>query len=122
MRAFLPILLASGISLAFASSSPDSRAITDPKSVTSAEATGAAAVPIDDLFHTSSTSGGAWSPDSNAVVFTSNSTGRANVWKVGAAGGKPLQLGQSDDRQVGALWSPDGKWFFSPSDRGRPEP
>ena len=118
MRAFLPILLASSISLAFASSSPDSRTITDPKSVTSAEATGAAAVPIDDLFHTSSTSGGAWSPDNDTIAFTSNSTGRANVWKVSAAGGKPVQLGQSDDRQVGALWSPDGKWILYASDRG----
>src|ERR1700676_1435472 len=100
MRAFLPILLASGISLAFASSSPDSRAITDPKSVTSAEATGAAAGGAGVEKVVDGHRGGAWSPDSNAVVFTSNSTGRANVWKVGAAGGKPLQLGQSDHTQV----------------------
>ena len=118
MRAFFAIVLTSTAGLAFALSSPDSREITDPKSITSAEATGAAAVPTDDLFHISSTSGGAWSPDGNEVVYTSNSSGRANVWKVSAASGKAVQLGQSDDRQVGALWSPDGKWVLYASDRG----
>jgi dipeptidyl aminopeptidase/acylaminoacyl peptidase len=100
------------------SSSPDSRQATDPKSIVSTEAPGTAPVPIDDLFYTRSTGGGAWSPDGKEVVFTSNFTGRLNLWKVNAAGGWPIQLSQSDDRQVGAVWSPDGKWILYASDRG----
>lgn len=100
------------------SSSPDSRQATDPKSIVSTEAPGTAPVPIDDLFYTRSTGGGAWSPDGKEVVFTSNFTGRLNLWKVNAAGGWPIQLSQSDDRQAGAVWSPDGKWILYASDRG----
>jgi hypothetical protein len=36
----------------FASDSPDTREITDPKSLTSQTELGAAPVPIDDLFYT----------------------------------------------------------------------
>jgi dipeptidyl aminopeptidase/acylaminoacyl peptidase len=40
------------------------------------------------------------------------------LWKVNADGGWPIQLSQSDDRQAGATWSPDGKWITFESDRG----
>ena len=82
------------------------------------EESGAGAVPIDDLFYTRATGGGAWSPDGKEIVFSSNFTGRFNLWKVHAAGGWPMQLSQSDDRQGGAIWSPDGKWILYQSDRG----
>jgi dipeptidyl aminopeptidase/acylaminoacyl peptidase len=54
-------------------------------------------------------------------VFTTNLTGRNNLWKVPAAGGWPLQVSQSDDRQFGATWSPDGKWIVYESDQGGQE-
>jgi len=41
----------------------------------------------------------AWSPDGRDVVFTTNLTDGANLWKVSAAGGFPIQLLQSDDRK-----------------------
>jgi dipeptidyl aminopeptidase/acylaminoacyl peptidase len=104
--------------LAFAATSPDSREASDPKSIVSAEAPGAVPVPIDDLFYTRATGGGAWSPDGKELAFTSNLTGRLNLWKVNAAGGWPTQLSQSDDRQTGAVWSPDGKWILYASDKG----
>jgi Tol biopolymer transport system component len=104
-----------------AATSPDTREITDPKKITAAEMTGAGPVPMDDLFYTRSTGGGAWSPDGKEVVFTSNFTGRLNVWKVNSAGGWPIQLSQSDDRQGSAAWSPDGKWIIFQSDRGGAE-
>jgi dipeptidyl aminopeptidase/acylaminoacyl peptidase len=62
-------------------------------------------------------------------------SGRLNLWKVGASGGWPIQLTQSDDRQYRAVWSPNGKWivyqqddagnevwdlFAVPSDGGEP--
>ena len=60
----------------FASDSPDTREITDPKSLSSLAEPGAAPVPIDDLFYTRSVDGGAWSPDGKEIVFTTNLTGR----------------------------------------------
>ena len=121
MRTRLLIVTLIAALVAVAATSPDTREITDPKKIVSAEMSGAGAVPIDDLFYTRSTIGGAWSPDGKEVVFTSNFTGRFNLWKVNSAGGWPIQLSQSDDRQGGGLWSPDGKWVLFQSDRGGAE-
>ncbi|OLC88890.1 MAG: hypothetical protein AUH88_00170 [Acidobacteria bacterium 13_1_40CM_4_61_5] len=107
--------------ISLAATSPDTREITDPKKIASAEMPGSGPVPIDDLFYTRATGGGAWSPDGKEIVFTSNFTGRFNLWKVSASGGWPIQLSQSDDRQGGAIWSPDGKWILYQSDRGGAE-
>lgn len=73
--------------------------------------------PIDDLFYTRSVFGAAWSPDGQQIVFTTDISGRFNLWKVRAAGGWPVQLAQSDDRQYGATWSPDGKWIVYQQDQ-----
>jgi dipeptidyl aminopeptidase/acylaminoacyl peptidase len=101
-----------------AAGSPDDRQITDPKSVVSTTNANAGPVPIAQLYYTRSTFGPAWSPDGREVVFTTNLTGRANLWKVSAAGGFPIQLQQSDDRQSSAVWSPDGKWIVFDQDFG----
>src|SRR6516225_4611219 len=97
---------------------PDTRQITDPKKMLSAQMAGAGAVPIDDLFYTRSVGGGSWAPNGQEIVFSSNFTGRMNLWKVNSSGGWPIQLSQSDDRQSGAVWSPDGKWILFQSDQG----
>jgi dipeptidyl aminopeptidase/acylaminoacyl peptidase len=101
-----------------AANSPSDRPITDPQSVASKANTDAGSVPIPDLFYTRSTFGGAWSPDGREVVFTTDLTGRLNLWKVSADGGWPRQLLQSDDRQFGAIWSPDQKWIVYEQDFG----
>lgn len=103
------------------SSSPDDRKITDPQSLISASNPNAAPVAVEELVYTRSTSGPAWSPDGKEIVFTTNLTGRNNLWKVAAAGGWPVQLTQSDDRQSGAAWSPDGKWIVYEQDYGGSE-
>ncbi|HZP17508.1 MAG TPA: S9 family peptidase [Terriglobales bacterium] len=112
------VVLLTGLSswLLLASSSPDDREITDPKSVTSQPKPGAHAVPIEDLFYTRASFGAAWSPDGSEVVFTTDMSGRPNLWKVKASGGFPLQLTQSDERQYSAVWSPDGKWILFQQD------
>ena len=96
----LALLLVVSITALAASDSPDTREITDPKSVASLPALGAVPIPVDDLFYTRSVAGGSWSPDGKQVLFTTNLTGRNNLWKVSAAGGWPIQLSQSDDRPV----------------------
>jgi dipeptidyl aminopeptidase/acylaminoacyl peptidase len=98
--------------------SPDDRQITAPQSVVSATNMSAGPVPIAQLYYTRSTTGPAWSPDGREVVFTTNLTGRFNLWKMPASGGFPIQLLQSDDRQFGAVWSPDGKWIVFDQDFG----
>ena len=52
------------------------------------------------------------------IVFTTNFSGRLNLWKVSAEGGWPIQLSQSDDREMAASWSPDGKWIVYRQDFG----
>jgi dipeptidyl aminopeptidase/acylaminoacyl peptidase len=114
---WLCLCLAYSISL-LAASSPEDRQITDPKSITSESNASAHPVPIDDLFYTRTVFGTAWSPDGKQVSFTTDMSGRLNLWKVNASGGWPLQLTQSDDRQYSATWSPDGKWIVYQQDTG----
>ena len=113
----LPLLLlfASCFSVAQLSG-PDARQITDPKALTSARDAAARPIPIDDLYFTRSVSSASWSPDDKEIVFTTDISGRSNLWKVNAEGGWPLQLSQSDDRQYGETWSPDGKWIVYQQD------
>jgi dipeptidyl aminopeptidase/acylaminoacyl peptidase len=95
------------------------RALTDPESIVSPALAGAAPVPVADLFFTrGGIDDGIWIPHANAVVITTNLTGRYNLWRVPADGGFPLQLTQSDDRQFGLAASPDGKWIVFQSDHG----
>jgi len=101
-----------------AASSPDQREITDPRAVASASKSTAGPVSISELYYTRSVFGPAWSPDGGQIVFSTNLTGRMNLWKVSASGGWPLQLAESDDRQLGAAWSPDGKWIVYEQDAG----
>ena len=100
---------------------PDDRQPTDPKSITSQSNSSAKPVPIDDLFFSRRVSSPSWSPNGQRVVFTTNLTGRNNLWLVPATGGWPIQLTVSDDRQYGETWSPDGKWIVYEQDFGGQE-
>jgi dipeptidyl aminopeptidase/acylaminoacyl peptidase len=118
MKRFHALLAGASFFLLIAAISAPDRPLTDPKSLMSEAMPGAAPIPIDDLFFTRATGGGAWSPDGNEVVFTTNLTGRFNLWKVRASGGWPIQLSQSDDRETGATWSRDGQWIVYQQDHG----
>jgi dipeptidyl aminopeptidase/acylaminoacyl peptidase len=112
----LTVILAGICATLLGSTGPDDRAITDPKSVVSAANSAARPAPVDDLYYTRSVFGAAWSPDGQQVLFSSDISGRFNLWKVRATGGWPVQLIQSDDVQSGAIWSPDGKWIVYQQD------
>jgi len=113
----LSVLFVCG-SAAAQTSGPDARQTTDPKSITSASNPNARPIPIDDLYFTRSVASASWSPDGKEVAFTTNISGRLNLWKVSANGGWPIQLAQSDDRQYGETWSSDGKWIVFQQDSG----
>jgi dipeptidyl aminopeptidase/acylaminoacyl peptidase len=106
---------------AWADSSPETRTPTDPRSVVSAPNAQAHPVPIDDLYYTRTIFGAAWSPDGRDLAFTTDISGRLNLWKVRSSGGWPIQLTQSDDSETNATWSPDGKWIVYQEDRGGDE-
>ncbi len=106
------------VSAADTPASPNERAATDPKSISSPSSPSARPVPIDDLFYSRRVAAPAWSPDGKQIVFSTNFTGRMNLWKVSSDGGWPLQLTVSDDRQSNAIWSPDGKWIVYNQDFG----
>src|SRR5690349_16438712 len=96
------------------------RPLTDPKSVVS-EARPGGAVPVADLYFSRGLGDAAWSPDGKQIVVSTNLTGRFNLWRMDAAGGWPVQLTRSDDRQSGITISPDGKWVVFQSDHGGDE-
>lgn len=91
-----------------ASTGPDDRPLTDPKSVMSRTNPNSRPAPIDDLYYTRSVFGAGWSPDGKQIVFTTDMTGRSNLWKVDSSGGWPIQLTQSDERQYSA--EPQDLW------------
>jgi len=116
LLALLVVICCSRHALSAASTGPDDRQFTDPKSVVSASDPAARPAPLDDLYYTRSVFGAAWSSDGQQIVFTTDISGRSNLWKVRASGGWPIQLTQSDDRQYRAAWSPDGKWIVYQQD------
>lgn len=114
----LPLCCLIAVSVSAQTSGPDDRAPTDPPSVKSAANAEAHAIPFDDLYFTRRVSDAAWSPDGRQIAFTTDLAGRLNLWKVDSAGGWPVQLTQSNERQVGTAWSPDGKWLAFQQDYG----
>jgi dipeptidyl aminopeptidase/acylaminoacyl peptidase len=95
-----------------------SRAITDPTSVTSEARAGVTPAAIKELFANHAAADAAWTPDGKSLVVAANFSGRFNLWRIDLAGGEPVQLTKSDDRQSGVAISPDGKWVVFQSDHG----
>jgi dipeptidyl aminopeptidase/acylaminoacyl peptidase len=114
------LLLAAGAAGAAPVPTP-ATGITDPKSVASGSNPAARPVPVPDLYFSRGGMDAAWVPGGRQVIVSTNLTGRYNLWRVDAAGGWPVQLTQSDDRQLGVTVSPDGKWVVFQQDHGGDE-
>jgi dipeptidyl aminopeptidase/acylaminoacyl peptidase len=104
--------------LAAAVSGPNERPLTDPKSVAAPSSPTVRQVPVEHLFVTRLIDSAQLSPDGAEVAITTNLTGRTNLWKFSAEGSWPVQLVQSDDRQVEPAWSPDSRWIAYSQDKG----
>src|SRR3954454_12800336 len=102
----------------WAQSLPAPHAVTDPKKVSSKPNAQVEprSLTIEKLYMTRQIGGSTWSPDGNSIAFTSNMSGRNNLWIVPSDGGYPVQLTVSDQRQHSPAWSPDGKWIAYQSD------
>src|SRR5437588_9371418 len=97
---------------------PSPQAVTGPKQISSKPNAQVEprSLTIEKLYMTRQIGRTTWSPDGNSIAFTSNMSGRNNLWLVPAEGGFPVQLTVSDQRQSSAAWSPDGKWIAYQSD------
>ncbi|MBV8683027.1 MAG: S9 family peptidase [Caulobacteraceae bacterium] len=126
MKRFLGLVAASSLTSAAVWAAPVTkdlppRAITSPTSIDSPSRPETAPAPVPDLFYVRSVVDAAWTPDGKTVVFSTNLTGRFNLWKVSSASGFPEQLTQSDDRQSAIAISPDGSTAVFESDRAGAE-
>ncbi len=124
MRAFtwfaIAILMTTVLSeiASVAQNLPTPDAITDPKKIASKPNAQVEpkSLSIEKLYITRQIGSATWSPDGKSIAFTSNMSGRNNLWLVPADGGWPVQLTVSDQRQSSPAWSPDGKWIAYQSD------
>src|ERR1700680_4536549 len=57
---------------------------TGAKAIVAASNSNVRPIPIDDLYFTRSVSNASWSPNGKEVVFTTDISGRSNLWKVNA--------------------------------------
>jgi len=97
------------------------RAVTDPKNVISEQKPAGPPASIASLFENRASLDAAWTRDGKWVVVSTNLNGRFNLWKYPAAGGPPVELTKSDDRQAGLTLSPDGKWVVYQQDHAGDE-
>jgi dipeptidyl aminopeptidase/acylaminoacyl peptidase len=109
----------SGVVLgANASAQAPDRPLTDPTSLVSTPGPGGAPPSVPVLFEAKLARSAAWSPDGRSVVVSTNLSGRFNLWRYDVAGGPPVQIFKSDDRQGGQSVSPDGRSVVFESDHG----
>lgn len=61
-----------------------------------------------------------WSPDGSLIAFSSNRTGRYEIWTVNADGTDPRQITDGPGDKIWPVWSPDGsRILFTHSREGR---
>ena len=90
--------------------------VTDPAKLQSRNIENMQNFSVDRLYMTRTIGATTWSPDSKQIAFTTNISGRMNLWLVPSAGGWPQQLTISEQRQIQPAWSPDGAWIAYASD------
>ncbi len=110
--------VASVCSVCRAADGPSTRKVTDPKSVQS-EARGIQPpLPVDALLKTVRIGFVAHSSDGKRLVYTSNASGRPNLWTMNIDGTDARQMVKNNDRQGGGIFTPDAQNIVYSQDRG----
>ena len=94
------------------------RDLTDARALVSEARPDAQPIPLADLLFLRSSYFAQWTHDGRDIVFTSDITGRMNLWRTSASGGFPQQLQQSEDKTFYPALSPDGRTLLFASDIG----
>ncbi len=102
-------------------SGPADRVVTPPQSVVSKPQEGVKPVSVVDILQTTSMGGVALSPDATHIAYVGNASGRLNLWVMNADGSAQRQLLHSNDRQAGAVFTPDGRDVVYMQDNGGDE-
>ena len=73
---------------------------------------------IEQFLDTESVSGGAFSPDENTLLYTSDASGVPNAWAVPVAGGEPVQLTDSPETTRAISYFPKDERILLQRDSG----
>lgn len=106
------------VSLAAHGDGPADRVANDPHAVSSASAAATAPLPVEALLTTTRVYGVAHSNDGRKLAYTSNASGRLNLWTMNADGTGAHQLVTDEDRQIGARFTRDDSAVVYSQDRG----
>lgn len=122
MRATLIVFCtAVSISMSAWASGPADRVATDPQSLLSAARSGSGPVSVDALLKTTRIGDVAISLDGHQLAYTSNASGRVNLWLMNIDGSGAHQLVTSNDRQTDAAFTHDGSEIVFAQDTGGDE-
>lgn len=97
------------------------RSVSDPRSVESPATSVAAAPSVEALLRSAHSWDAVVTPDGRDLVYSADTTGRANLWRVPLAGGPAVRLTTSDERQFGLAVSPDSSTVVYGQDLGGAE-
>ncbi len=106
---------------AHAGDGPTTRRVTDPKSVVSTSGPAQSPLPVEALLTTVRINSVAHLRDGQKLVYTSNASGRPNLWIMNTDGTGAQQIVKNNDRQGGALFTADGQSVVYSQDRGGDE-
>ncbi len=62
--------------------------------------------------------GATWSPDGRYIAYSSDRTGKFEIWVQQLSGGDPIQITKGPDNNWQPDWSPDGKYIAYRSEQG----
>ena len=116
---FVPILLAAASACA-SRHGAGGPALPDDSLISLARA-GAPVYTVDQFVHVRAHGPVGFSPDGRTIAFTSDVTGRRQIWTVPTGGGWPVEITFGDEPVAGAAWARDGASLAFERDSGGSE-